>query len=856
MLDFLEINTRSSKHGVTEIYPSFLIMKSKDLMIRGGDFYAIWVEDVGLWSMDEDDLIALVDREVLLYYEKKKNEFDGTVKCLLMRHARTGIIDDWHKYCKHQCRDNFHTLDENIVWANDPVKKDLYSSHRLPYALLKGGDTDLDAYNELIDTLYSAEEKRKIEWAIGAVVTGASKTIQKFLVFYGSAGTGKSTILNIIQMLFEGYYSVFDAKALGSSTNAFALEPFKNNPLVAIQHDGDLSKIEDNTRLNSLVSHESMIVNEKFKSTYANRFKAFLFMGTNKPVKITDAKSGLIRRLIDVSPTGETVPYERYKELINDISFHLGSIAWHCKEVYESDPSYYDNYIPINMMGASNDFYNFIEDSFMIFSNEDSTTLKNAWEMYRTYCDDARVQYPLSQRAFKEELKNYFWEYNDRVYTEEGRVRSLYKKFRKDKFDITILSELSKQIEDTKPWLEFNCTKSLLDDILRGSPAQYATATGKPKSAWSNVTTTLGDIDTSKLHYVRLPVYHIVIDFDIPDETGEKNYQLNYEAALKWPKTYAELSRSGKGIHLHYIYTGDPTKLENKYDEHIEIKVFAGNSALRRAVSKCNDIPIATISSGLPIKKGGKVVINEKTIQNEENLKKLIARCLKKEFGATKPSIDFIKKILDDAYNSGMRYDVHDIRPNIVTFALHSTNNKEYCCKVVEQMKFSSADDIPNTTPVSNDGLWFFDIEAFPNLVLVNYKLYKDPVMYRLINPTAAEIRELIKKNLIGFNCRRYDNHILYAIMMGYSVKEVYELSKRIINGDRNCFFKSAYDISYTDIYDMASNANKMSLKKLEIKMDIHHQELGYDWDKPVPEEDWVHVSEYCDNDVIATEKA
>ena len=87
-----------------------------------------------------------------------------------------------------------------------------------------------------------------------------------------AAGTGKSTVLNIIQQLFEGYYSVFDAKALGSSSNAFALEAFKDNPLVAIQHDGDLSKIEDNTRLNSLVSHERMTVNVKFKSTYSNSF--------------------------------------------------------------------------------------------------------------------------------------------------------------------------------------------------------------------------------------------------------------------------------------------------------------------------------------------------------------------------------------------------------------------------------------------------------------------------------------------------------------------------------------------------------------------------------------------------------
>ena len=150
-------------------------------------------------------------------------------------------------------------------------------------------------------------------------------------MLYGSGGTGKSTVLDIIEQLFSGYYSVFDAKALGSSNNAFALESFKTNPLVAIQHDGDLSKLEDNTKINSLVSHELMTVNEKFKTQYSNRFKAFLFMGTNKPVKITDAKSGIIRRLIDVSPTGNVLPSAEYWDLKNKIPFELGAIAYHCK---------------------------------------------------------------------------------------------------------------------------------------------------------------------------------------------------------------------------------------------------------------------------------------------------------------------------------------------------------------------------------------------------------------------------------------------------------------------------------------------------------------------------------------------
>ena len=69
-------------------------------------------------------------------------------------------------------------------------------------------------------------------------------------------------------------------------------------------------------------------------------------------------------------------------------------------------------------------------------------------------------------------------------------------------------------------------------------------------------------------------------------------------------------------------------------------------------------------------------------------------------------------------------------------------------------------------------------------------------------------------------------------------------------------FLWRSYNVSYTDVYDFASAGNKKSLKKLEIEMGIHHQELGLPWDQPVPEELWTKVAEYCDNDVIATEAA
>lgn len=845
MLDFFRI-VHTVKKTVVEVYPKFVVGDSKDLMIRGGDFYAVWDEESGLWSTSEQRLINLIDREIDIYAKEHKSEFDGAaVRKLYMWDSDTGTIDKWHKFCQRQQRDHYHPLDETLIFANSEAKKEDYASKKLPYAF---GEGDTSAYDRLMNVLYSPEERRKLEWAIGAIVCGDSKYVQKFIVMYGAPGTGKSTVLNIIQDLFAGYYSVFDARALGSSNNAFALEAFKDNPLIAIQHDGDLSRIEDNTRLNSVVSHEVMGVNEKYKSVYSARLNAFLFMGTNKPVKISDAKSGILRRLIDVSPTGNKLSGPLYRQLTHQIRFELGAIAYKCEQVYKEDPNYYDDYIPVSMMGASNDFYNFMLDSYDDFEREKNITLKMAWEMYKDYCEDAKVTYPYSQRLFKEELKNYYQEFEERAVTDDGnRVRNYYISFITDKF-----KQQEKPKVERARTIKFEEAPSVLDDILKNCPAQYANQEGTPQYAWSNVRTKLSNIDTSQLHYVRVPLNHIVIDFDIKDKNGNKSFKKNLEAASSWPETYAELSKSGEGIHLHYIYDGDPMRLQKLYAEDVEIKVFSGKQALRRKVTKVSNKPIATISSGLPLKGEEAKMVNLDAVRSEKGLRRLISRNLKKEIHpGTKPSIDFIYKILEDAYNSGLEYDVTDLRPKILAFAINSTHQSDYCVDLVGKMKFQSKDVEGRKTQDAPGELIFFDVEVFPNLFVVVWKSeHGSPI--KMINPTSEDIKALLSMKLVGFNCRRYDNHILYARYMDYSLSGLFNLSQRIISGSKNALIREAYNLSYTDVYDFSSK--KQSLKKFEIELGIHHQELGLPWDQPVPEDMWDTVADYCVNDVIATQ--
>lgn len=844
-MDFFQIKERSCKNGVIEIYPDFKVCRSKDLMVRGKSFYAIWDEEKGLWSTDEYDVQRLVDKELNEYVRKVESRTDGRIIVKRMSDFSSRSWSQFRQYLSN-ISDNSHQLDEKLTFLNTEVKKKDYISKRLNYNLEEG---DYSGWDELVGTLYDEENRKRIEWAIGSVVSGDSRNIQKFVVFYGEAGAGKSTILNVIQKLFDGYYTTFDAKALTSSSNAFSTEVFKSNPLVGIQHDGDLSRIEDNTKLNSIVSHEEMIMNEKYKASYTARANCFLFMATNRPVKITDAKSGIIRRLIDVKPSGKKIPPKRYQALMSKIDFELGSIAKHCLDVYqEMGKNYYNGYRPLEMILQTDVFFNFVESNYFTFNEEDSVTLVRAYDMYKTYCDEALVDFKLPRHKFREELKNYFRQFDERGWLDGKQVRSLYSGFMKEKF-----SSIEEPVEEDHQYsLVLDDTDSILDQILADCPAQYANKYGTPMKKWSEVTTTLKDIDTRKLHYVKVPPNHVVIDFDLKDDKGEKSIEKNLEAASKWPATYAEFSQGGSGIHLHYVSSEDPINLASIYSENIEIKTFTGNSAIRRRVSRCRNIPIAVLPTNLPTKE--RRMINFEGVKSERMLRNIIEKNLRKEVhGATKPSVDLIFKSLEDAYSSGLKYDVTDMRPKILAFANNSSHQSEYCVKLVSKMKFKSDD--PSESVESNGDIVFFDVEVFPNLFLVNWKVAGEGRgVVRMINPTSKEIENLMKARLVGFNCRRYDNHILYARYIGYSIEELYQLSQRLVNESRNCMFGEAYNISYTDVYDFASASNKKSLKKFEIELGIHHQELGLPWDQPVPEDKWEMVAKYCDNDVIATE--
>jgi hypothetical protein len=852
-MDFVHIKTKEVKEG-TQIFPSFQTVGFKDLMVRGGKFYAFWDAENKVWSRDINLLTTRIDELVWRKHDELQEVQPGVYIPQLLKSFEHGKFKEFENYCR--ALDNrFVPLDSKLTFLGQERTREDYCSKSLPYALVDG---PTDAWDELLDVLYDPEERQKIEWAIGAIVEGDSIKIQKFFVFYGRPRSGKSTVLNFIEMLFRNYVSFFDAKSLGNPNKTFATEAFKSNPLVAIQHDGDLSKIADNTLLNSIVAHEPIMINEKYVSAYAMAPDTFMFMGTNQPVEISDAKSGLLRRLIDINPSGRTVDYNSYMHLKHHIEKSLGEIAFKCREVYLGmGISYYDNYRPKPMQEKTDVFYNYVESHFDIFKAPEGVTLKQAWDLYKEWCDDVGIAHRLPQMKFREELKEYFEFFDKSRYLDGERKRNWYGGF-KHLESQSVVMESQSDVITLRPYDPIY-DKTIFDLAYEDQPAQLAKMLGdkwQPGMKWEKVTTTLKDIPPDELHYVKVPENHIVIDFDLVDEDGEKSLEVNLKAAREWPATYAETSQSGKGLHLHYIYVGDVHELASVYAPGIEVKTLLGDASLRRKVKLINDHEIAQISSGLPLKE--KKMLDTNVMKSEKSLRELIERNLRKEIHpGTKPSVDFIHKILEEAYDSGMSYDVTDMRNVIFAFAAKSSNQSKTCIKTVQTMKFASDDQMPEAE-ADESPLVFYDVEVYPNLFVVCWKpegkaMEQDAVV-KMINPTPQEVEELLRFKLVGFNNRKYDNHILYARYLGFSNEDLYLLSQDIIvNKKRDAFFGAAWDLSFADIYDFSSK--KQGLKQFQIELGIRHMEMDIPWDQPVPEHMIMTVAEYCANDVLSTEE-
>lgn len=232
------------------------------------------------------------------------------------------------------------------------------------------------------------------------------------------------------------------------------------------------------------------------------------------------------------------------------------------------------------------------------------------------------------------------------------------------------------------------------------------------------------------------------------------------------------------------------------------------------------------------------------------------------EINVVVPSIDDVDDGLVGAIRSAGVTGVSLVEPggktSWLTIGMFGANGNWDCGSVADLPDMlREVSGVSRLPLMFDDRKVYYDVEVYPNLFVVCWHFEGDgDRVYHVVNPKPVLVSRLLKSKLVGFNNRKYDNHIMWAAAKGETPQQLFERSKLIVEGKSlDGGFPEAYSVGYADVYDYANMGNRKSLKAWEIDLGIKHDEMDIPWDEPVPEHMWGRVVEYCSNDVLATEK-
>ena len=877
-MDFYDIIVDNSKK-VTSIGPIFRTIDIQDIIIdnKAQEVIAFWDEKAQTWSDNTAKLLVGIDDEILQKYKEfQKLHPEAPVTLNMINNVASVAYRDWLKFLS-SVRTPKPTFNSEVIFSDHTIERSDYATYKLPYT--PNPDIDIEGFLEGMSVFYEPAELDKLMWFIGATLTGDIHDIQKFAYLYGRAGSGKGTTINIIKQIFQGPYTGQISLEKLTGKSEFASSQVRDLP-VLYDPEVNLYRMTNDTPLLALTAHEPISVNRKFRDPIEISFRGFLIAASNQPVKVRNIDAGINRRLVDIYQTGGKMDSTQYAAWMDSIPSQVPGIAAYAINKYRTmGRSYFEGYVSQQMLAQTNYMHRFVKTHYDQFT--DPMPLNRAYSQYEEYLASDNVDFKVTRHDFQNDFARY-WDHTLQKHQTVGGVQSKFWFYGFDKSSIGEQNEdtgnagstISNQEQPNDFDQLFNSSFNIFEsDPGLVYPAQLATSTGVPSSPWTKVTTTSTDIDQSKLHYLLVDKSIIVIDIDTHKPTDKPAMEVlrKLKDVYSLPNTFAEPSRSGSGIHLYYSYSDRIPLKSMELFPQVELKVYNGNASLRRIFTKSNGVKALTSVNYATLKplfdaaqKEPRMIDSQlkSAISTEEEIRTLIKKALRMEIhDHTKPNMDFIAHILDEAVANDVLYNISDLETAITTFATASTNQSDTCIRIAMDLPYKNPqtdptvfdpDEFPKAPSghVDPQDFMFYDTEVYRNVFMLSY--YKRSTMDEpktLINPSQDELYKLFTNEaLVGFNNYRYDDYILYYALMGYGPLELFSVSQQLIqeHASNKLSFK-AHDVSYLDLYEIAST--KQSLKKWEVDLGLPYDELDIDWNEPLAPELWDRVAAYNRND-------
>ena len=400
---FHNCDARGNPTGVNDSRIYAYLIHTQHIFVCGGITY---IYMGGYYHMDlRGTIIKTYIRECMLEQFVKSSTIDRVYKLFLQDYAIEKLPEDLNKHSGHYINfeNGMYDAKRKTVFPHTPK---IMSVNQVPMVYIPDGDHG--SGNEIEKFLRYAipdEEDREMLLEYIGLCCSVDTSQQKMLVICGEGGTGKSTIINLIQKLV-GKRNISNVAMSKLQDNFQAIRMM--GKLLNSCADLEIDALDDVTMIKKLIGEDSISDSYKGKDIISFDNYAKLLFSTNElPLVRNEKTDGFYRRLLVL--TMNEVPAHRDPDLPRRLEAELPYLLHMAMEALNR--MYARGYIIVSqnsiektkqLRNDSDTVEAFLDECCTVdFKSDNRIDRKDLYERYEEWCEEWGRQGHLKSGFFK-----------------------------------------------------------------------------------------------------------------------------------------------------------------------------------------------------------------------------------------------------------------------------------------------------------------------------------------------------------------------------------------------------------------------------------------------------------------------
>lgn len=296
------------------------ITKEQSLFVLGGVPY---IYDGGVYLPDENGSRLKTLIRACIYPEYIKSTTIKRVYDLFIGAAELQAkYDDLNQYPAHwiNFRNGFFDPVARVMIPHDPKYK---AMNQIPHCYNPGGDPRGDAVEEWLRFIVPDQDDREMLLEFAGYSMTRDVRQQKFLILNGEGGTGKSTVIRMIEAVIGS--NNLSSISLSELTQRFSSYGLLGKLLNSCA-DLEISALEDTSTLKKALGEDTLRGEAKGKDAFPFKSYAKMVFSCNElPIVKAEKTNGFYRRLLilTMNRVPATVKTDLFDQLRNEIDYFI-----------------------------------------------------------------------------------------------------------------------------------------------------------------------------------------------------------------------------------------------------------------------------------------------------------------------------------------------------------------------------------------------------------------------------------------------------------------------------------------------------------------------------------------------------